>query len=115
MGLYNQATQQLNTAQQPVYNVKDILLSSQALGSSLGGASKLMQENAKAKQQMEANQYVSELLGKASPENYQQTLLQAGSMAPYASPEMMSQVKDTRGQMQYDEGVATHAKERGGR
>lgn len=112
MGYYDSA-QKFQPMTQPIYNVKDMLLSGQAVGEALNGSSKLMQENAKAKQQLEANQYVSGLLGKATPENYQQQLLQAGSMAPYASPEMIAQVKDTRGQMQYDEGVATHARERG--
>ena len=111
MGYYDSA-QKFQPMTQPIYNVKDMLLSGQAAGEALKGSSKLMQENAKAKQQLEANQYVSGLLGKATPENYQQQLLQAGSMAPYASPEMIAQVRDTRGQMQYDQGVKTHASER---
>ena len=112
MEYYNSA-RNFQPMTQPIYNVKDMLLSGQALGDAVKGSSKLMQDNAKAQQQVEANAYVSGLLGKATPENYQQTLLQAGSMAPYASAELMNQVKDTRGQMQYDQGVATHKAERG--
>ena len=112
MGYYDTQHVQPNAGGQP-YNVKDILLATQGV---TGGLDKLLADasaDKKAQQQMKANVYVSELLGKATPDNYKQQLLQAGTMAPYASAELMNQVKDTRGQMQYDEGVATHSKERG--
>ena len=104
MGFYDSA-QKFQPMTQPIYNVKDMLLSGQAVGEALKGSSKLMQENAKAKQQLDANEYVSGLLGKATPENYQQQLLQAGSMSPYASPEMVKQIDTSRAGFQRGEDI----------
>ena len=111
MGYYDTQKAAPNAGGQP-YNVRDMLLATQGI---TGGVDKLVADagvDRKAQQQMKANAYVSELLGKTTPENYQQQLLQAGAMSPYASPELMNQVKDTRNQIQYDQGVATHASER---
>jgi hypothetical protein len=86
MGYYDTAHVQPNAGGQP-YNVRDILLATQGI---TGGVDR------KAQQQMKANMYVTELLGKATPENYQQQLLSAGTMSPYASPELMKQVDTSR-------------------
>ncbi len=108
MGFYDSA-QKFQPMTQPIYNIKDMLLSGQAVGEAFKGSSKLMQENAKAKQQLDANEYVSGLLGKATPENYQQQLLHAGSMAPYASPEMVKQIDTSRAGFQRGEDKAYQA------
>jgi hypothetical protein len=95
MGYYDTAHVQPNAGGQP-YNVRDILLATQGV---TGGVDKLVADagvDRKAQQQMKANMYVTELLGKATPENYQQQLLSAGTMSPYASPELMKQVDTSR-------------------
>jgi hypothetical protein len=95
MGYYDTAHVQPNAGGQP-YNVRDILLATQGI---TGGVDKLVADagvDRKAQQQMKANMYVTELLGKATPENYQQQLLSAGTMSPYASPELMKQVDTSR-------------------
>jgi hypothetical protein len=102
MGYYDTQHVTPNAGGQP-YNVRDILLATQGV---TGGLDKLVADagaDRKAQQQMKANQYVSGLLGKATPENYQQQLLQAGSMAPYASAEMMKQVDTSRAGFQRGE------------
>ena len=73
-----------------------------------GGIDKLVSDagvDRKAQQQMKANAYVSELLGKATPEDYQQQLLSASNMSPYASPELMKQVDTSRAGFQRTEDV----------
>ena len=104
MGYYDTQHVTPNAGGQP-YNVRDILLATQGV---TGGLDKLVADagvDRKAQQQMKANEYVSGLLGKATPENYQQQLLQAGSMSPYASPELMKQVDVSRAGFQRGEDI----------
>lgn len=54
-------------------------------------------------QRYEANQYVSGLLGEATPENYEANLMKAGVMSPYASPEMIKQADTARAMFQRKE------------
>ena len=109
MGYYDTQHVTPNAGGQP-YNVRDILLATQGV---TGGLDKLVADagvDRKAQQQMKANEYVSGLLGKATGDTYKQDLLSAGTMAPYASPELMKQVDTSRLGFQREEDIARQDK-----
>jgi hypothetical protein len=91
MGYYDNQKIANFTGRNTPYDVKDILLGTNAI---TGGVDKLVANEAADRvynQQQQANQYVSGLLRNTNASNYDDNMSQIRTLLPYASPQMQAQ------------------------
>jgi hypothetical protein len=93
MGYYDNQQVASFTGRNAPYDVKDILLGTNAV---TGGIDKLVANAAAERvssQQDQANQYISSLLGNTNTSNYDVNMAKMRTLAPFASPQMIAQLQ----------------------
>jgi hypothetical protein len=93
MGYYDNQQVASFTGRNTPYDVKDILLGTNAV---TGGVDKLVANAAAERvssQQDQANQYISSLLSNTNTSNYDTNMAKMRTLAPFASPQMIAQLQ----------------------
>jgi hypothetical protein len=93
MGYYDNQQVASFTGRNAPYDVKDILLGTNAV---TGGVDKLVANAAAERvssQQDQANQYISSLLSNTNTSNYDVNMPKIRALAPFASPQMIAQLQ----------------------
>jgi hypothetical protein len=93
MGYYDNQQVASFTGRNAPYDVKDILLGTNAV---TGGVDKLVANAAADRvynQQQQANQYISSLMSNTNTDNYDANMAKMRTLAPFASPQMIAQLQ----------------------